>query len=420
MKHGSVRGMSDILPDEIPTWIHVEGAIREIARRYNYREIRLPLVEHTEVFSRGIGEGTDVVNKEMYTFSDRKGRSLSLRPEATASVVRAYLEHGLHTAEPFQKLFYLGPMFRYEKPQKGRSRQFHQFGVEVLGSLDPSVDVEVIALAWSLMDRLRIGGLWLRLNSIGCREDRVRYRDVLREHFVDRIDAMCSDCRRRYDENPLRILDCKEATCQPHIETAPGVADHLCGDCAAHFGAVRGALDDLGLEYRVDPRLVRGLDYYTRTVFELMSDDLGAQDTLLGGGRYDGLVELFGGPATPGIGFAGGTDRLILVMHNAGEVLPPPRLDLFVAALGEAGQRATLSLVEVLRRRGLSVDVDHRGRALRKQLDRANRLNARYLLVLGDEELASGRGRLKEMDTGEENDVPLTPEGIGGALEGSG
>ncbi|MDD4904516.1 MAG: histidine--tRNA ligase, partial [Candidatus Bipolaricaulis sp.] len=291
MSYDLVRGMYDILPDEIPWWQLAEDAVREMARRYNYREIRVPLVEHTELFTRGVGEATDIVTKEMYTFQDRGERSLTLRPEGTASVARAYLTHGWQTSEPFQKLFYLGPMFRYEKPQKGRNRQFHQYGIEVLGALDPSVDAEVIAFAWSLMELLGLGGLRLRLNSIGCAEDRAHYRDILRQHFAPAIDRMCDDCRRRLGDNPLRILDCKEERCQPFIQKAPGSADHLCPDCAAHFAAVRGWLDRLELAYAIDPRLVRGLDYYTRTVFELMSSDLGAQDTLIGGGRYDGLIE---------------------------------------------------------------------------------------------------------------------------------
>ncbi len=418
MAYESVRGMRDILPEETGYWTFLEEAVREVARRFNYREIRPPLVEHTELFSRGIGEATDVVTKEMYTFPDKKGRSLTLRPEATASVVRAYVEHGLHATEPFQKLYYIGPMFRYEKPQKGRSRQFHQYGVEAIGSLDPALDVEVIALAWELMDSLGLTGLSLRLNSIGCAADRAHYREVLREYFTPRIGSMCEDCQRRYEENPLRILDCKNTICQSHIEGAPGSADHLCKDCAEHFASVKEYLDRLGLSYAIDPRLVRGLDYYTRTVFELVSKDLGAQDALLGGGRYDDLVEMLGGPSTPAVGFAGGMERLILVLKGRMDTSQNQmRLDLFLATLGEEGRALALELAKGLRSCGVSVDLDYRGRTLRKQMAQANRLKTRYLLVLGDDEATSRKGKLKEMDTGEETEVMLTTKEIEQVIE---
>jgi len=419
MTYESVRGMRDILPEEVPYWTLLEDTVRAIARRFNYREIRPPLVEHTELFSRGIGETTDVVNKEMYTFPDKKGRSLTLRPEATASVVRAYVEHGLYMNEPFQKLFYIGPMFRYDKPQKGRSRQFHQYGVEAIGSLDPSLDVEVIDLAWALMETLGVTGLSLRLNSIGCAADRERYREVLRGYFADRISAMCEDCKRRHEENPLRILDCKVELCQPAIDDSPGSADHLCPDCADHFDRVRRILEDQGLSYEIDRRLVRGLDYYTRTVFELISEDLGAQDALLGGGRYDDLAEMLGGPSTPGIGFAGGMERLILILKEQTDGRGDRRrLDLFFATLGEAGRALALKLAKALREQGISVDLDYRTRALRKQMSYADQLGVQYLLVFGDEEVATKKGKLKEMDSGQEREVTLTPEGISAVIVG--
>ena len=419
MTYESVRGMRDILPEEVSYWTLLEETVREIARCFNYREIRPPLVEHTELFSRGIGEATDIVNKEMYTFPDRKGRSLTLRPEVTAPIVRAYIEHGLATKEPFQKLFCIGPMFRYEKPQKGRSRQFYQYDVEAIGSLEPSLDVEVIDLAWTLMDTLGLAGLSLRLNSIGCAADRKRYREILREYFADRISTMCEDCQRRYEENPLRILDCKIDRCQTAIDGAPGSADHLCAECADHFARVRGLLEELGLSYEIDPRLVRGLDYYTRTVFELISKDLGAQDSLLGGGRYDGLAEMLGGPPTPAIGFAGGMERLILVLKERANALKDrERLDLFFVTLGQNGRGLALKVAKALRQQGISVDLDYRTRALRKQMSYADQLGARFLLVFGDDEVASKQGRLKEMDTGEEREVLLTPEGISAAING--
>jgi histidyl-tRNA synthetase len=412
MDYESVRGMRDILPDEVGYWTKLEGLINDIARRYNYREIRPPLVEHTELFSRGIGAATDVVNKEMYTFPDKKGRLLTLRPEATASVVRSYVEHGMASQDPFQKLYYIGPMFRYEKPQKGRSRQFHQYGVEAIGSLDPALDVEVISFAWSLMHNLGLGGLSLRLNSIGCEEDHIRYKDALREYFAPHINSMCDDCQRRYQDNPLRILDCKNSGCQPYIAGAPGSAEYLCDDCAKHFEEVKKLLDQLDLDYQVDPHLVRGLDYYTRTVFELVSKDLGAQDALLGGGRYDDLVKMIGGPDTPAVGFAGGMERLILVLEERQQQALDKRIDLFLATLGDAGRTLALKLSKDLRSKGLSVDLDYRGRSLRKQMAQANTLRARYLLVLGDDEAATNKGKIKQMDTGSEAQIDLNAEQI--------
>jgi len=419
MTYERVRGMNDILPGDVAWWHLVEHTIRSLSRRYNYREIRVPVVEHTELFTRGIGEGTEVVTKQMFVFPDQKGRSLALRPEGTASIARAYLSAGLQTTAPFQKWYYFGPMFRYEKPQRGRYRQFYQYGIEALGSLDPSLDVEVIAYAWTLMTELGIGGLSLRLNSIGCPDDREPYHEALRAHFADSIGSMCADCQRRYKDNPLRILDCKKPGCQPHIEGSPGSADYLCDECTEHFAAVRGMLDRLGLSYEIDPRLVRGLDYYTRTVFELISADLGSQDSLLGGGRYDGLIESVGGPSIPGVGFAGGMERLVIVLQERDKELEPARIDLFVAGLGCDGQEAAFELAEKLRRMGLTVEIDHRGRALRKQLTLANNLNARNLIVLGDDEVGAGTAKLKEMDSGEERDVQLAPDAVFAALCGT-
>ncbi|HHK67184.1 MAG TPA: histidine--tRNA ligase [Candidatus Acetothermia bacterium] len=413
MTYDPVRGMRDILPDEVGWWRLAEEKFREVARLYNYREIRFPILEATELFTRGIGESTDVVGKQMYTFPDRKGRSLTLRPEGTASAARAYLTAGLQVKEPFQKWFYIGPMFRYEKPQKGRSRQFHQYGIEAIGSLDPGLDAEVISLARSLMERLGLGGLRLRLNSIGCAKDREAYREALKEHFSDRISSMCTDCRRRYRDNPIRILDCKEEICRPHIESAPKSVDHLCAECREHLEGVRERLGFLGLGYELDYRLVRGLDYYTRTVFELSSDALGAQDSLIGGGRYDGLIESLGGPPTPAIGFAGGMERLVLALQEDGKIRPEGEpLDLFIATLGDEASRAGLKLAEEIRSAGLSVDLDHRGRSFRKQLNLANRLGASSLLVLGDEELESKEGKLKDLSSGKEEGVELISSGI--------
>jgi histidyl-tRNA synthetase len=410
--------MNDILPAVISQWQVVEEKIRELMIRYRYHEIRPPLLEYTELFKRGIGEDSDLVGKEMYTFSDKRGRSLTLRPEATASVVRAYLEHNIDTKEPLQKLYYLGPMFRYEKPQKGRSRQFHQYGVEAIGSLDPALDVEVIDIAWALLEELGLSGLSLRLNSIGCRADFKGYRQKLKEYFATRLASICENCRQRYQTNPLRILDCKKEECRLHIQSAPASVDYLCSECSRHFSAVRNYLNQLNLTYVIDPHLVRGLDYYTRTVFELISSHLGAQDSLLGGGRYDDLVELLGGPSTPAVGFAGGMERLILVLKEAkGRVDRMARPDLFIAALGNESRSLVISLAQQLRRQNISLDIDYRSRSLRKQMTYANQINAQHLIVIGPDELASGIGNIKEMDSGRERKISLTVEGIQAAME---
>ena len=406
MKIGAVRGMRDILPEETPLWRHLEAEIRAAFRLYGYREIRTPLLETAELFSRGVGEATDVVHKEMYVFPDKKGLLLALRPEATASVVRAYIEHGLYAKGGLAKLYYFGPMFRYEKPQKGRSRQFHQYGVEALGSLDPALDAEVIDLASYLVERLGLPreGLFLRINSIGCRRDRDRYREALRDFFEPRQAELCSDCRRRLSENPMRILDCKHPTCQPAIQAAPRSTDSLCGECGAHFQEVLAQLERLGLPYELDHTLVRGLDYYTRTVFELASKDLGAQDALLGGGRYDELAEMLGGPPTPGVGFAGGMERLVLVLRERLELELGRELDVYLIPIGEAPEvkRTAAWILAQLRRAGLAADMEYLGRSLRKATQVAARL-ARYALYLGPDELARGEVKLKDLGTGAES-----------------
>lgn len=408
MKISAVRGMRDILPEETPLWQHLEMEIRAAFGLYGFRELRTPLVEEAQLFSRGVGEATDVVHKEMYVFQDKKGLPLALRPEATASVVRAYIEHGLYAKGGLAKLYYLGPMFRYEKPQKGRSRQFHQYGVEALGSLDPALDAEVIDLSSYLMERLGLAreGLFLRVNSIGCKGDRVRYREALREHLEPRRDELCPDCQRRLSENPMRVLDCKREGCQPAIRTAPRSIDHLCPDCRAHFQEVLSHLDLLGIQYELDHTLVRGLDYYTRTVFELCSWDLGAQDALLGGGRYDDLVELLGGPPTPGVGFAGGMERLVLVLQ--GELKKTEKLDVYIIPVGQEREvwRTAAWAASRLRRAGLSADVEYLGRSVRKATQVAAQL-ARYALFLGPEELAQGQATLKDLSSGKTVPLPL-------------
>ncbi len=412
MKVEAVRGMTDILPQEALLWQYVEAEIREAVALYGYREIRTPIVERAELFARGVGEATDIVHKEMYVFPDKKGQMLALRPEATASVVRAYIEHGLYAKGGVAKLYYLGPMFRYEKPQKGRKRQFHQYGVEALGSLEPALDAEVIDLAWYIMERLglRREGLFLRLNSIGCPEDRPRYREALREYFLPYREELCPDCQRRLEENPLRILDCKVPTCQRIAADAPRSLDHLCEGCRGHFETLLRYLDALDLAYELDPKLVRGLDYYTRTVFELASRDLGAQDALLGGGRYDGLAEALGGPPTPGVGFAGGLERLILVLgerdvsDRCHRIITGP--EVYLLPVGETETAEALRILARLRRAGIPCDMDYAGRSLRKRLQAAARSGARYALFLGEEELSRGEAKVRDLASGEERYVP--------------
>jgi len=403
------RGTNDILPDEAARWQAVEEIIRGVCRDFGYGEIRTPVFEHTELFQRTAGESTDVVRKEMYTFQDRGGRSVTLRPEGTAPVVRAYLENGLHAGPQPVKLYYLTtPMFRYERPQAGRYRQHHQFGAEVLGSLDPAVDAELISLPIELLRRLGIEDLGVRLNSIGCPNCRPGYVAALREHFRPRLDDLCADCRTRFELNPLRMLDCKNEGCRRHKEAAPRSVDYLCGECADHFQGLRTYLETLGVRYTVEPTLVRGFDYYTKTVFEVFYTDLGAQDAVCGGGRYDGLVEELGGKPTPGIGFGLGMERLLYVLADLGRLPQVERgITVFVATAGDDVKPEALRLVRDLRRAGIPADVDYGGRSLKSQLKFADRYPARYVVILGSDELARGSAPLRDLRTAEQRDVPL-------------
>ncbi len=413
MRIEGVRGMRDILPEEVVLWQRLEALIREVFGIWGYREIRTPIVERAELFARGVGEASDVVHKEMYVFPDKKGQMLALRPEATASVVRAYIQHGLYAKGGVTKLYYLGPMFRYEKPQKGRARQFHQYGVEALGSLDPALDAEVIDLAWYLMERVGLPreGLFLRLNSIGCSRDRPRYREALRAYFLPHREKLCPDCKRRLEENPLRILDCKVPSCREIATGAPKSIDHLCDACREHFQEVLAYLDALGLAHEMDHTLVRGLDYYTRTVFELASRDLGAQDALLGGGRYDDLVALLGGPEAPGVGFAGGMERLVILLQErelpeiSGQRLSQGPF-VYLLPVGEEEKPEAVRLLSQLRRAGIPADMDYTGRSLRKRIQVAARSGARFALFLGEEELSRGGGKLRDLETGTEEFLP--------------
>jgi len=401
----AVKGTRDILPDEARRWQRVEEMARRQFRRYGFREIRTPIFESTELFARGIGEATDIVSKEMYTFTDRGERSLTLRPENTAPVVRAAIEHHLFQRVDCERLYYIGPMFRYERPQKGRMRQFSQIGVEAFGSDAPALDAEVMEMSMVFLEGLGISAATLAVNSVGCKECRGVYREKLREALAGRVGELCVDCQRRYRENPLRILDCKVG-CRRLLAHAPTLLDTLDAPCREHFEQVRGTLDLLQVPYQLDPHLVRGLDYYMRTTFEVLGASLGAQDALLGGGRYDGLVEELGGPAVPGFGFACGLDRLVLSLPEpSGPSREVP--DVFVAALGDAAWERALLLVRDLRRRDLWVEWEPaRGKALKSQARKADRLGARHTLFLGDEELRRGFWTLKTMEGGSQREIP--------------
>ncbi|HEY8449629.1 MAG TPA: histidine--tRNA ligase [Bacillota bacterium] len=402
------RGTNDILPDEAAQWQALERTIREVCRDFGYGEIRTPIFEHTELFARTAGEATDVVRKEMYTFLDRGDRSLTLRPEGTAAVVRAYLEHHLHARPQPVKLYYLStPMFRYERPQAGRYRQHHQFGAEALGSADPALDAELITLPIELLRRLGLTGLAVKLNSIGCPVCRPGYLRALKAYFSPHLEALCADCRHRYELNPLRLLDCKVEGCRALRRDAPRILEHLCAECADHFRRLRGYLEALGIDYELEPTLVRGFDYYTKTVFEVVYGGLGAQDAVCGGGRYDGLVEALGGEPTPAIGFGLGMERLLLTLRAAGaEPPPPPPLAVFVASAGEETRRQAIELVYALRRRGVAADTDYGGRSLRSQMRFADRYPARFVAILGERELAAGEIPVRDMRSGEQQTLP--------------
>ena len=397
--------MRDILPPSSAVWNRVEAEAREVFRVYHYQEIRTPIVEETALFARGVGEETDIVGKEMYTFEDRDGSSLTLRPEATASVIRAYIEHRLDQLPGVQKLYYIGPMFRRERPQKGRYRQFFQIGAEAVGSESPAVDAEVIEMVVEILARCGLEGFQLLLNSVGCPRCRPAFVAALRERLAGVAARMCGDCRRRAETNPLRVLDCKVPEDQPVIGSLPSILDHMCAACRAHFEAVKTYLGDRGIAYEIRPRLVRGLDYYTRTTFEIVHGALGAQNSVLGGGRYDGLAEALGSKVpAPGIGFSIGEDRLVMSVEEEAPGGGRPRLDLLIAPMGEAAFRHAAVLARELRRAGASVDVAPEGR-LKRSLELANKLGARYALIVGGDEMAAGAYSLKEMGGGEQRAI---------------
>jgi len=402
----AIKGFKDILPEEITYWQFLEKKARSILRRFCFSEIRTPLLEKTELFSRGIGQDTDIVSKEMYSLNDSKGRSLSLRPEATAAVVRAYIQNRLFEKKPVQKLFSIGPMFRHERPQKGRFRQFHQINVEIFGDPGPTSDADVIILARELFHAIGLKDLTLHLNTLGCPECRPRFKTLLNRYLDDKREDLCTDCKRRSETNPLRVFDCKVPGCRGIMEHAPSIVDSLCPACVVHFEALKEYLTLAEVSFTPDHRLVRGLDYYTRTTFEFQTEQLGAQNAVLGGGRYDGLMKLLGGPHCPAIGFATGMERIIALLKTVGPCREHPP-ELFVAALGEPAQKRSFTLIQQLREMGRVVEMDYGSRGLKAQLKYADRLGAKKVLMIGENELESGKVILRDMSSGMQEEMPL-------------
>ncbi len=405
MEIKAIRGFNDILPDEIGKWQFVEKTAREVFEGFGYSEIRIPILERTDLFSRGIGEATDIVEKEMYTFSDRSGNSLTLRPEATASMARAYLEHQLYNFESIAKLYCIGPMFRYERPQKGRYRQFYQIDAEVFGVGNPMVDAELIVMLIHFLKSVGLEKLELQINTLGDRACRPQYKEGLKRYLEGKAFQLCEDCKRRLETNPLRVLDCKVETCKQAIADAPKVTDFICSECRKHFDSVKEYLETAGLTYILNPRMVRGLDYYTRTAFEVVSYQLGSQNAVAGGGRYDNLFQEIGGKETPGIGFAIGMERLISLLPEGKEFFKYPYL--FIAALGEAPSKEAYRIVNQLHLEGIRAELDYEGKSLKSQMRRADKLKARHTLILGEEELKRGRAVLRNMENKSQEEIPL-------------
>ena len=404
----AIKGTLDTLPSESHKIQYLEAAMRETAENFGFFEVRTPVFEHTELFQRGVGETTDVVQKEMYTFDDKGGRSITLRPEGTAGAVRAYLEHGVFNDGAPQKMSYITSCYRYEKPQAGRLREFHQFGVENFGSGAPAADAEIISLAHEIFSYLGVKNLSLEINSIGCPECRKVYHKALKDYFESRKDELCETCLERLDKNPMRILDCKNPECKKVSENAPVVLDYLCDECKEHFESVKAQLGAMGIDYSVNPKIVRGLDYYTKTVFEFVSNDIGAQGTVCGGGRYDGLVEELGGNPTPACGFGLGLERLLLLMEKQGAAFPSRKpCDLYIVSMDEKSALKAAEIGFELRKEGMSVQYDVVGRGLKAQMKYANKIGAVYTVVLGQSELENGVARLKFMEDGTEEEISL-------------
>jgi histidyl-tRNA synthetase len=404
------RGTHDILPEESGKWQLIEGRFRELCRRYGYGEIRTPIFEDTALFARAIGLTSDIVSKQMYTFEDRGGRSITLRPEGTAPVMRAFIEHSLHAAGPVQKLYYIAPIFRYDRPQKGRYRQHHQLGAEAIGAPGPDIDAEVIALCVHLLEDIGIKGWTLELNSIGCLNCRPAYREALRKALSGVVESLCPDCQARFEQNPLRMFDCKNEKCQEEMRGVPLALDYLCQECRHHFEGLKDLLAELNVAFEVNPRIVRGLDYYTRTAFEVTTSSLGAQSALAGGGRYDGLSEELGGPPAPGVGFGCGIERLLLAAGEGVSTSAEQAADIYVAVLTPQGKRLAARLLARLRREGFAAHTDYQERSLKAQMKEADRLNCAFAALIGERELAEDQLTLRNMKTGEQ--VSVAPEGI--------
>jgi histidyl-tRNA synthetase len=400
-----IRGFKDILPGEVEKWQFVESEARRVFGLFGFLELRIPILERTELFARSIGEATDIVGKEMYTFPDRDGDSLTLRPEATTSIMRAYVEHGLNVKEPVGKYYFIGPMFRYERPQKGRYRQFHQIDAEILGVQEPRADAEILVMLMRFLGGLGLKNLNLQINSLGDPACRGPYRDEIQKFLRGKSERLCEDCQRRVETNPLRVFDCKKEECQAQLADAPVVLDFLCPDCRRHFKQVKDLLDELRLPYAVNPRMVRGLDYYTRTAFEVVAGNLGAQNAVCGGGRYDGLAEEIGGPSIPAIGFAIGFDRLVMLLPEEKNFLR--YADVFLAALGEEAQRKSFALAQELRDAGIWAEIDYEGKSLKSQMRKADRLRTPWVVILGEEELKKNRVVLRDMATKAQEEVLL-------------
>ena len=414
----SPRGTADVLPQDSYRWQYVEQKLHEICSTFGYREVRLPTFEHTELFERGVGETTDVVGKEMYTMLDKSGRSITLRPEGTANTARALLQHGVLSGPLPARAYYIMSCFRYEKPQSGRLREFHQLGIELFGSYTPDADCEVIRVADTVIRECGINNIKLELNSIGCRECRVGFHAALKEYFDSHKSELCPTCHERLERNPLRILDCKNPECAELAKDAPVAIDYLCGDCKEHFESVKSLVSAAGISYTVNPRIVRGLDYYSKTVFEFIHEAAGAQGTVCGGGRYDGLIELLGGSPTAGVGFGMGLERLISVMEAEGTEIPKPRdCSLFVCYIGEKGFAKARETVFALQRLGVSAQYDVIERSLKAQLKYADKIGAQKTLVLGDDEVNSNKAQLKNMDDGTTVTVDIDPAQLKGQID---
>ena len=402
------KGTRDILPAEIHKWQYVEKVFAKLCSSFGYREIRIPVFEHTELFQRGVGDTTDIVQKEMYTFNDKGGRSITLRPEGTAGVVRSFIENGMSSLPQPIKLFYDITAYRYENVQKGRYREFHQLGVEAFGSAGPAIDVEIISILSMFFETLGLKKTGLNINSIGCPVCRTAYNEQLKEYFRPHLPELCENCKGRFERNPLRIIDCKEASCKKFTQGAPTLLDNLCDECKIHFDGLKAGLDNLGIEYHIDPGIVRGLDYYTKTVFEFISQNVGTQGTICGGGRYDGLVETCGGTPTPGIGFALGIERLLMELDSQGiQIEEPSVMDIYIATLGQKASDFAQQLVYKLRSFHVGAETDLMGRSLKAQMKYADKKGFLHTVILGDDEIENGKAVLKDMRTGEQKDVSL-------------